>query len=521
MGPNGSGKSSLMHHIYSQSPQSSRRISAHRQIWFESNSLDLTPKRKEELEQQYKGQDNNISSRWKDWNAAQRSQIAIFDLVDAESISNQKIADAMRAGNTDEAQKLACSQSPLELLNSIFRVSNLPIKISIGNGSSLVATIGDGTPFSIAELSDGERNALLIVATVLTAPMHQLMIIDEPERHLHRSIVSPLITSLMSHRPDCAFVVSTHDISLLLDQENTSALLIRTYQHDPKVWDADFVAKVGDIDGTLAHSILGARRKILFVEGVAGSLDNQLYQILFPDVSVTPLGSCVSVERAVRGIRGTEALHWISAYGLIDSDQRSEDNISALADSCVVALPFYSVEALYYHPKVFEMEAANISKVEELDVPSAIQTAREEALKAIEGNVEQLAAKVAERKVRDSLMSNAPSWKEIGPEVAPIKIDIVEIFEFEKSKITELLRSDDLNAILASYPLRKTPALSAMARALNRKKRTSYEGAVRKLLTDNKEAREILLDELRPLANLIGDGEDQDSELPTAIDAAS
>ena len=43
-----------------------------------------------------------------------------------------------------------------------------------------------------AELSDGERNALLIGSDVLTTEPNSLIILDEPERHLHRSIISPL-----------------------------------------------------------------------------------------------------------------------------------------------------------------------------------------------------------------------------------------------------------------------------------------------------------------------------------------
>ena len=43
--------------------------------------------------------------------------------------------------------------------------------------------------YGAAELSDGERNALLISAEILTAKDGTLLIIDEPERHLHRSII--------------------------------------------------------------------------------------------------------------------------------------------------------------------------------------------------------------------------------------------------------------------------------------------------------------------------------------------
>jgi hypothetical protein len=57
----------------------------------------------------------------------------------------------------------------------------------IKEGEQILAKKECGEPYSIAELSDGERNALLIAATVLTVKPGTLLLIDELERHLHRS----------------------------------------------------------------------------------------------------------------------------------------------------------------------------------------------------------------------------------------------------------------------------------------------------------------------------------------------
>ena len=60
-----------------------------------------------------------------------------------------------------------------------------------------------------------------------------------------------------------------------------------------------------EIDEDLKRDILGARRKMLFVEGVEGSLDMPLYSIVFPNVSVIPKGSTREVESVVSAIRNT------------------------------------------------------------------------------------------------------------------------------------------------------------------------------------------------------------------------
>jgi predicted ATPase len=109
-------------------------------------------------------------------------------------------------------------------------ISNIPIEITLGKDEQLFASKNGSIPYSIAELSDGERNTLLLCADVLTVPSNYLIILDEPERHLHRSIISPLLTSLFQKRKDCIFVISTHDVSLPIDHDEASVLLLRGCQ---------------------------------------------------------------------------------------------------------------------------------------------------------------------------------------------------------------------------------------------------------------------------------------------------
>ena len=163
-----------------------------------------------------------------------------------------------------------------------------------------------GVPYSIAELSDGERNALLIAGDVLTAKPGTLLIIDEPERHLHRSIISPLLTLLFDKRRDCAFVIATHDIDLPLDSEGARVLLVRSavYQGSTVTsWEADLIDQGAPLDEDIKRDVIGSRRRILFVEGKEESLDKPLYSLLFPMVSVVAKESAKGVEQAVVGLR--------------------------------------------------------------------------------------------------------------------------------------------------------------------------------------------------------------------------
>ena len=52
--------------------------------------------------------------------------------------------------------------------------------------------------------------------------------------------------------------------------------------------------------------------------------------------------------KAVSGLRGSEDLHHVEAFGLIDRDNRASEEVQKLAEGFVFALDVYSVEALYY-----------------------------------------------------------------------------------------------------------------------------------------------------------------------------
>src|SRR5204863_4183036 len=109
--------------------------------------------------------------------------------------------------------------------------------------------------------------------------------------------------------------------------------------------DTDLVPANAELGDTLKADILGARKKILFVEGTKQSLDQPLYSLLFPEVSVIAKSGSREVEQTVRGIRGAENLHWLRVFGIVDSAGRSKEEIDTLKVDGVYAVPAYSVEA--------------------------------------------------------------------------------------------------------------------------------------------------------------------------------
>ena len=62
-----------------------------------------------------------------------------------------------------------------------------------------------------------------------------------------------------------------------------------------------------------------------------------------------PKGSCENVINAVHGLRKSQEIHDVKAFGLIDGDNREPEEVDKLAESGVFALEVYSVESLYYY----------------------------------------------------------------------------------------------------------------------------------------------------------------------------
>lgn len=503
VGQNGTGKSTLMQ-LFAQNNQGRiRRITAHRQVWLNSDSIDLTPSGRGHSEKQILSVDVQDYSRFKDDHASVRSQITLFDLIDSENIENQKIALAARAGDNASVQILIGEKSPFSKLNEILRLSNLHFQVQIDVGSKLIAIRENCNPYSIAELSDGERNGLLIIANILTAPKDTLILLDEPERHLHRSIVSPLISTLLTYRPDCAFVISTHDVTLPHDQEDSSALLLRHYSHQPKSWVADFIDSVKNMDEGIANAVLGSRRKLVFIEGIVSSLDLQLYQILLPKVSIKPLGSCTDVEKVVQGIKESNNMHWIKAIGIIDRDNRSDDECEKLKSNGIFALDLYSVESLYYHPIVIKEVLERVKVINGLDVNSVLSQIYSQSVKIVNEHKERLAARMVERKVKESLSKLSPSWKNILNGTQSITLDINEILKVENKLLEKHINDNDFQALIIRYPLRETPALDNIAKLATFFSREKYEQAVRIMLIENPYCKNQVLDLIKPVVDEI------------------
>ncbi len=492
LGANGVGKSSLMHWFYTHFSDNARRILAHRQTWMQSNTVDLSPQNKRDHEQNVRRTDLQSTSRWMDSYSSSRPSISIYDLIDAQNVRARAIADAVDAENDSLVMELKKKDAPIKIINKLLRLSNLPIEISVVENEQVMARKNGSSPYSIAELSDGERNAILIASDVLTAKKNSVILIDEPERHLHRAIISPLLTHLFASRADCSFIVSTHEVMLPVDNPRSKTFLVRGCNYNGSSvtsWDADLVPPDTNIDESLKRDILGNRRKLLFIEGTEDSLDKALYSLIFPEISVIAKGTCGDVEEAVYGIRNAGDFHWVHAFGIVDGDGRTSEDVERLKGKGVYALSVFSVESIYYHPEIQRRTAERLAAVTRQDASSKIDQAKTAALAAIRPHSQRLSGRIAEKVVREQIFNCLPKKGQIDAR-SPIiaSVDVPNIVSQELTRLQTYLAQGDLGEIMNRYPIRETPALNEIVRNLGFQNREQYEQAVQQLLIDDVDA---------------------------------
>jgi len=211
------------------------------------------------------------------------------------------------------------------------------------------------------EMSDGERVMLYMICQVLVQRPGTLLIIDEPELHIHKSVVDKLWTRLEAERSDCVFMYITHDLNFALSRNAVKVLWIKSYSGTD--WEYEFLdsADYEDIPETLLYEIIGSRQKILFVEGTKNSYDYYLYQEIYKDKGyhVIPCGGCQEVIRLVKAKRTYEKLNSINVFGIVDRDFRTEGEIAALQRDGIYCLDVAEVENLFVVPELLDiMESA-------------------------------------------------------------------------------------------------------------------------------------------------------------------
>ena len=523
VGANGSGKSALIQHLVtSNSKEKITRISARRQSWLKSGSIDLTPEARRQFAQNDSNLEKQPTSRWMEYNSGEKLSAILFDLVSKDNERARAITKDVDAKDTKSAlDKSHEMSSPIEEINNLLTHGNLLVTIGIyENGTLLAEHKNADQKYDISQMSDGERNAVIIAASVVTAEPGTIMLIDEPERHLHRSIILPFLSALFDLRKDCAFIISTHEISLPSSDPEASTLVVRScqWQDEESIsWEAEIIEANVDLPEDLRQAILGSRKRILFVEGTSNSLDFQLYNMLFPDISVRPVGSCTDVEKMVKGLRNASDMHHTKAFGLIDRDYREERNAADLSENNIFSLNVYSVESLYYCEESIRAVAKHQGEILGRDPDKLFNSSKGKAFEVMKQNdcAEKMAARRSGGKIRNKILSKIPDWEDIQKNhPQEIKLSFDSGYESEIVLFKNLVDEEDWCSLSANYPLHKSDCYNQIANTLEFTGKDNYQRALRYLVQQDRSLFDKIKEYVGDISQAIKSSEKPQSESP-------
>ena len=488
VGPNGSGKSALIQYLVSNTETNKiKRITAQRQTTLRSGTIDFTPAQRKQYYSNYLNYNRDDASRYLDDFSGEEQSAILYDLDHKFNTINENIANHHRNQDIAKASEIALKiLSPFEEINELLDQGKLNVNLERGKDRSIIANHSQGQSFDITKMSDGERSAMIIAAHVITAESDTVFLIDEPEKHLNRSISQPFLSALFDLRKDCAFIISTHEIDLAIANPEARVLMLQSCQWSGDqcvAWDAEVLEPNSQLPDELKRAILGSRKRMLFVEGDSNkSLDFSLYKIIFPDIPVHPWGSCTEVEGAVKELRKLRVEHDIKAFGLIDRDDRLND-VEELSKIGVFALEVYSVESLYYCREAITSVAhqqANSTGANANELIESVMQNTFEILKTNTKIAKEMAARRCERQVRQTALPQIPGWQSIldNPnQTISVPIDLQPYFD-ELSCFNKLVDDENWDQLITRYPLHKSPIFGEIAKKLKCPDKYDYQDRV-------------------------------------------
>jgi energy-coupling factor transporter ATP-binding protein EcfA2 len=353
-GANGSGKTRLAVFIEETVGEAAHRISAHR-------ALNLNPevpkiRGSNALRKLRLGHDaENATIAWRNGHRWLDSKPAVAMLDDFDSLLQALFADQSvttqethtkyRSGSLTNA-----TPTKFEMLSEIWDRLLPHRKLIITGDDIQVAAVGNSEPYSASDMSDGERAIFYLIAQALVAAESSLLVIDEPELHVHPSIMSSLWDEIEAARKDCAFLFITHDLHFAAGRA-AQKYVIRSYSSTPN-WAIEKVPDNSGFSEEITTLILGSRRPILFVEGTGTSFELAIYRCCYPQWTVIPRGSCEQVIHSVVTMRANAQLTRVKCAGIVDADDYTTEEIARLNGYNVFPLPVSEVENLVLLPEI-------------------------------------------------------------------------------------------------------------------------------------------------------------------------
>jgi len=282
---------------------------------------------------------NLFKDRWKDF----------IDYIHQKAASrDKKIADALKKSPKDGEKIIKDHPDPLEKYKEIF-AALLPGKILLdidpAHPNQFHFNNASGLKLPFASLSSGEQEVIKVLFDVARKEIkHSVIIVDEPELHLHPTLTYKLIEALKAIGDHTnQFIFLTHSADLISTYYSTGDV----YFIDAVQTGANQAHKLSELNHSHKHvvnlinqnlGLFAVGKKLVFVEGKDSSIDRLTYhaigQKIIPDAKIIPAGS-VSTITALHIVEEQikNSIFGIDLFMIRDRDGFSEAQISEIEKS--------------------------------------------------------------------------------------------------------------------------------------------------------------------------------------------
>lgn len=333
VGPNGSGKTSLIRKLKNDTKDSSiYYFSADRLLLTSSH---FTPNR------DYK---TFIDNKKKNYASA----IDINNQLKGGAISNQFdysicLLENERNDENEKGIKSGKTQKIIDEWNYLVKDRQLYFDHGLH-----VKTL-DGDSYSLNYLSTGEKEILFFLIEAILLDESNYYFVDEPENNLNPAIVDKLWNFIEKQRPNSIFVYLTHDSEFVASRINAKIYWIESF--DGKKWKWNELKENSNIPQELLVKLVGCREPIIFCESHDEyKYDSQLYKLLFPKYKIVSVSGCDKVCMLTKAYKEIGLPQ--KAFGIIDRDYRSDEEVEILKEKDIYCIPFFEIENLLFSDNI-------------------------------------------------------------------------------------------------------------------------------------------------------------------------
>lgn len=328
-------------------------------------------------------------------------------------------------------------------------------KIILEDANIKVALPNDNTEtYQADNMSDGERVAIYLIGQCLIAPTETIIVIDEPEIHLHKSIMHKLWDKLEEYCTNKTLVYITHDLDFAASRKEATKIWVKSFQGD-SIWDFSVLDPNEDIPDSLFFEVLGSRQPVLFVEGEKGSYDSHLYTYIYDGYNVIPCGNCYNVIAMTKAFNSerVQGLHNNNVFGIIDRDYMSSTELTSIENRNIMVLSVAEIENLYLLQDVVKSIAKYLGK----DADDTFSLVKQFIFANFSKEKESQICKMCERDIHYRLkgynVGKKPTKESLNQELRTLvqSIDANQMYDQYEAEFNRIIQEEDYDKLLLKY----------------------------------------------------------------------